>query len=610
MSTAKPGLTIPFNPPDSVSKPPRLRKQRSKQSGNHQPRKLEKTPSLNSNLHNGLNNSSSAGVSAGTSVSNGNSNNSNNNNINNNGASNNNSVNSVNSSNAEQLPRGSINSGRNTSSRRDSPPSSEHDSESTTAMASAQGARTERSRGYLSSRTSAANRLEDGSSPTRRDNNSASSGTIRPSGSTGRLFDPKKDPVLVVPSTSATQQQQQQQANAPSRSGPADPRNLNSSSRKQQNHRLYDPNQAQPQSVRQDGASISSASVTLASTAVAPQTSKQGSTPPSPMVDGLVRLTNEIQTLEKKVMVMEQPSRRRLDSDDDDTENSQQSGRLTWNRRMDNSKRYSSTRRFVHLHLHESDDSTQQQGECECELCITVFAREGGAGGSGGRGQSKHFIDASIRRMSIHIVITSKGHFRTTHRIISCPNVHSIRLAAKYLKLIQLDFKSSLKHDIDTRCWKLAIYPLIETFRAALRNSEHTAANGTQSLSDSDEDHTENIRHHFTEFIGFAQEFYASLKTTLQKLEEKHSMPNRSLTRTGTPPRWHRSVGIMGDLARYRWLHKLDDDASPPTDWLIVARRLYREAIDLGPCNGKMYNQLALLSGGRGLESMYYYSKR
>ncbi|KAF9360828.1 hypothetical protein BGX34_007483 [Mortierella sp. NVP85] len=384
-------------------------------------------------------------------------------------------------------------------------------------MASAQGARTERSRGYLSSRTSAANRLEDGSSPTRRDNNSTSSGTIRPTGSTGRLFDPKKDPVLVVPSTSATQQQQ---ANAPSRSGPADPRNLNSSSRKQQNHRLYDPNQAQPQSVRQDGASISSASASLAATAAAPQTPKQGSTPPSPM-DGLVKLTKEIQTLEKKVMVMEQPSRRRLDSDDDDTENSQQSGGLTWNRRMDNSK----------------------------------------------------------------------------------------RLAAKYLKLIQLDFKSSLKHDIDTRCWKLAIYPLIETFRAALRNSEHTAANGTQSLSDSDEDHTENIRHHFTEFIGFAQEFYASLKTTLQKLEEKHSTPNRNLTRTGTPPRWHRSVGIMGDLARYRWLHKLDDDASPPTDWLIVARRLYREAIDLGPCNGKMYNQLALLSGGRGLESMYYYSK-
>lgn len=175
---------------------------------------------------------------------------------------------------------------------------------------------------------------------------------------------------------------------------------------------------------------------------------------------------------------------------------------------------------------------------------------------------------------------------------------------------MQLDFKSSLKHDIDTRCWKLAVYPLIETFRAALRNSEHTALNGTQSLSDSDEDHAENIRRHFTEFIGFAQEFYETLKTTLQKLEEKHSAPNSGLARTGPPPRWYRCVGIMGDLARYRWLHKLDDDGSPPTDWLIVARRLYREAIDLGPCNGKMYNQLALLSGGRGLESMYYYSKR
>ncbi|KAI8597925.1 hypothetical protein EDD21DRAFT_202523 [Dissophora ornata] len=182
---------------------------------------------------------------------------------------------------------------------------------------------------------------------------------------------------------------------------------------------------------------------------------------------------------------------------------------------------------------------------------------------------------------------------------------------------MQLDFKSSLKHDIDTRCWKLAIYPLIETFRAALRNSEHVTdpGSGGQSFSESDEDHMDNIRHYFAEFIGFAQEFYDTLKTTLQKLEAKHGTPNSggvAPSRTLHIPRWHRCIGILGDLARYRWLHKLvddGDDMSPPTDWLVVARRLYREAIDLGPGNGKMYNQLALLSGGRGLESLYYYSK-
>jgi hypothetical protein len=188
------------------------------------------------------------------------------------------------------------------------------------------------------------------------------------------------------------------------------------------------------------------------------------------------------------------------------------------------------------------------------------------------------------------------------------------RLAYKYLKLMQLDFKSSVKHEIDTRCWKLAIYPLIETFRAALRNAEHTSnlSSAGLCLSDSDEDHSESIRHYFAEFIGVAQEFYGTLKTTLQQLEAKYATPNGGLARTVQVPRWHRCIGILGDLARYRWLHKLDsDDASLlPTDWLVVARRYYREAIDLGPGNGKMYNQLALLSGCRGLESLYYYSKR
>jgi hypothetical protein len=81
------------------------------------------------------------------------------------------------------------------------------------------------------------------------------------------------------------------------------------------------------------------------STAVLPQSSlKQGlttptTTAPSPK-EGLVKLTKEIQQLEKKVM--ERPSRRSLDSDDDIESASRQSGSITWNRRMDNSKKYDS----------------------------------------------------------------------------------------------------------------------------------------------------------------------------------------------------------------------------------------------------------------------------
>ncbi|KAF8952449.1 hypothetical protein BGZ46_003479 [Entomortierella lignicola] len=496
MSTVKPGLTVPFIPPDSASsstasspKASRSRKQRSSNS-NYQ-KKLEKSPSFNSNLNNGLSNPSSgsgSGVSASTSSTN----------------FNNNSNTSEN--NIPSITNGRPFRGKNStvgSDRRSSVTTSENASESTVTPSS-----NDRSRG---NRPATKRPVQESSS--RRDNSNTNNGSGRPVGSTGRLFDPKRDPVPVVPSTSASQ-----------RSGLAETNNSNQSSRKrlsgsqqqqQQNHRLYDPNQPQPQSVRHD----SSTSTTVVA-AVPQPSSKQGLVKPAPPADGLVKLTKEIQQLEKKVM--EKPSRRTLDSDDDAAEStSRQSGSLSWNRRMDNSK----------------------------------------------------------------------------------------RLASKYLKLMQADFKSSLKHDIDTRCWKLAIYPLIEAFRAALRNSDLTGSSDSQSLSESDEDSREDIKHYFAEFIGFAQDFYETLKITLQTLEAKHSTPNGGLSRMTQPPRWHRCIGIMGDLARYRWLHKLDDDASPPTDWLVVARRLYREAIDLGPCNGKMYNQLALLSGGRGLESLYYYSK-
>ncbi|KAF9111295.1 hypothetical protein BGX27_005134 [Mortierella sp. AM989] len=497
MSTVKPGLTVPFIPPDSTASTPkanRPRKQRS--SSSNQQKKLEKSPSFNSNLHNGLNNiSPSAGLIASASAS----------------AKSTNNATSNSNGGGSQPFRGKSNT---SSSRVDSLATSENDSEAT--MTSASNA-TERSRGNLPNRPAA--KRADQDSPSRRDNSNSNSG--RPGGSAGRLFDPKKDPVLVVPSAPVLQQSYP-------RSGLVETKSANMSSRKrlngsqqqkqqQQDHRLYDPNQ--PQSVHHSDASTTASAAIAAAVPSAKQSlAKLATTTPSPM-DGLVKLTKEIQQLEKKVM--EKPSRRSLDSDDDAESASRQSGSLTWNRRMDNSK----------------------------------------------------------------------------------------RLASKYLKLMQADFKSSLKHDIDTRCWKLAIYPLIESFRAALRNSEHSSSSGSQSLSESDEDHKENIRHYFTEFIGFAQDFYETLKETLQKLEAKHATPNGGLSRMTQPPRWHRCIGISGDLARYRWLHKLDDDTLPPTDWLIVARRLYREAIDLGPCNGKMYNQLALLSGGRGLESLYYYSK-
>ncbi|KAF9981256.1 hypothetical protein BGZ75_007477 [Mortierella antarctica] len=487
MSTAKTGLTVPFIPADTSSSAPskanRPRKQRN--NSNHQPKKLEKSPSFNSNLSNGLNSPNTATAAAPSS--------------------------------GDQ--RSSKSGGRQDSQT--AAAASENDSE--TGSASTTPAM-ERSRGYMSKRASAGRRLDQDSN--RRDSSNASGEVAsRPAVPAGRLFDPKKDPVPVVPSSSKPQQTHARLS--------TDSRSRQGSSRQQQQQqqqqhsRLYDPNQKHPQPQSSHTDVIAATPGTLSppgSASSRKQGPAAGATTPSPM-DGLARLTKEIQQLEKKVM--EKPGRRTLDSDDDTETGDRHGGHLSWNRRIDNSK----------------------------------------------------------------------------------------RLANKYLKLLQLDFKSSLKHDIDTRCWKLAIYPLIETFRAALRNSEHTSTFSSDglSLSESDEDHADSIRHYFTEFIGFAQEFYATLKATLQKLEAKYATANGELPSSGRavqPPRWHRCVGILGDLARYRWLHKLEENqGTPNTDWLIVARRLYREAIDLGPGNGKMYNQLALLSGCRGLESLYYYSK-
>ncbi|GJJ74460.1 hypothetical protein EMPS_06818 [Entomortierella parvispora] len=457
MSTAKTGLIAPFIPTDNASasskiKPNSGRKQR------HQSKKLEKSPSFNNNLHNGLNNSTLLSQPAAASSS---------------------AVSAPASSGPSSNGRGNLTGAENGNA----------------AGTVATGKGTSNSNNHTSSRNIAA----PTTTPTVNNNRR-------------KLFDPKHDPVPVVPSATS-------QSRPASGSGPGNARNKDARSQRQPQSSGRGPPQQhqqlwQPQSSTAGSTTNSAPARTNAPTTVA------SSSPASPRADSaLVRLTKEIQQLEKKVM--EKPGRRSLDSDEEDTESRYGQGHLFWNRRTENAK----------------------------------------------------------------------------------------KLASKYLKLLELDFKSSMKHDIDTRCWKLAIYPLIETFRAALRNAEHTnggmSSSGSMSLSESDEDHTSTIRHCFSEFISFAQEFYIMLQSTLQTLEGNASNFNgRSM-----PPRWHRCIGIMGDLARYRWLHKLDEFSPASTDWLIVARKFYREAIDLGPGNGKMYNQLALLSGSQDLEALYYYSK-
>ncbi|CAG8628416.1 6840_t:CDS:2, partial [Scutellospora calospora] len=43
-----------------------------------------------------------------------------------------------------------------------------------------------------------------------------------------------------------------------------------------------------------------------------------------------------------------------------------------------------------------------------------------------------------------------------------------LRLAKKYCEYIHLSYSSAVKHDIETKCWKIAFYSLIEQFRQAI----------------------------------------------------------------------------------------------------------------------------------------------
>jgi len=122
-------------------------------------------------------------------------------------------------------------------------------------------------------------------------------------------------------------------------SRPGEARNPNGHNQKQQQQqqqqqqRLYDPNQAQ--SNRQER-QPSGAAVSVSATSRAASTTSSSSPNAAPP-DGLVRLTKEIQALEKKVM--EKPLRRTLDSDDDDGDYTRRGGNTGWSKRIYDSKR-------------------------------------------------------------------------------------------------------------------------------------------------------------------------------------------------------------------------------------------------------------------------------
>ncbi|CAG8448192.1 1651_t:CDS:2 [Dentiscutata heterogama] len=143
-----------------------------------------------------------------------------------------------------------------------------------------------------------------------------------------------------------------------------------------------------------------------------------------------------------------------------------------------------------------------------------------------------------------------------------------LRLAKKYYEYIHLSYSSAIKHDIETKCWKIAFYSLIEQFHEA-------------------------------------EMFYKKLLKLISedlKLSKKNSESNK-------PPRWIRCIGYLGDIARYRWTYCLEDQEKNKQFWAENASRWYLLGILLKSNNGKLYNNLAILAGQDEFKMLYYYCR-
>ncbi|CAG8543525.1 19861_t:CDS:2, partial [Cetraspora pellucida] len=151
-----------------------------------------------------------------------------------------------------------------------------------------------------------------------------------------------------------------------------------------------------------------------------------------------------------------------------------------------------------------------------------------------------------------------------------------LKLAKKYCEYIHLSYSSAVKHDIESRCWKIAVYSLIEQFRQAISLERHEA-----------------------------EMFYKKL---LKLISENSRLSNKNLE-SNKPPRWIRCIGCLGDIARYHWSYCSEDQEKNKQFWAENASRWYRLGILLKSNNGKLYNHLAILAGQDEFKTLYYYCR-
>ncbi|CAG8465394.1 3676_t:CDS:2 [Acaulospora colombiana] len=151
-----------------------------------------------------------------------------------------------------------------------------------------------------------------------------------------------------------------------------------------------------------------------------------------------------------------------------------------------------------------------------------------------------------------------------------------LKLARKYFEYIHLSYSSALKHDIETKCWKLGFYSLIDQFRYAIRLDQSQSRNHSSSSFTV-------ILEQFLNFLNEAEVFYKKLLkqiATDTKHHDKSSEKNK-------PPRWIRCVGCLGDITRYQWSYCPEGDGKNKSFWARNASRWYRIGIQLNSNNGE-----------------------
>ncbi|KAJ2958641.1 hypothetical protein NQZ79_g5832 [Umbelopsis isabellina] len=230
-----------------------------------------------------------------------------------------------------------------------------------------------------------------------------------------------------------------------------------------------------------------------------------------------------------------------------------------------------------------------------------------------------------------------------------------IRLADRYLSLIKLDYAFSEKKNLDSLCWKRAIYSLVDQFRQALKASakrvrsskkDHTDGGDIIDIDSEDESTSEShsssdpkgagkddgsayeeyimIKLLFNKFLNQADDFYEQLMIAVYEVDLKAGKAVQE-SASGWPgirrQKWFKCVPNRGDLARYRWTFTSDTDRDREVaeKWNITgyvpikreeARRIawkwYTLTSWLMPNAGKPYFNLALLmQGQKSLEACH-----